>query len=86
MEPPPAAREFPAYPPNRQKRSIWASPMVRVIVGLMVVFLLAQLLLYRMAIRSVHAMDYDQHKVHDDLDIFSDLVHRFKKAYAQLIF
>mmetsp|Transcript_16447 Transcript_16447/g.42615 ORF Transcript_16447/g.42615 Transcript_16447/m.42615 type:complete len:90 (-) Transcript_16447:19-288(-) len=77
-------REFTAYDPRHQPRTMWQSTMVRVIVALLCVFFLAQMLLYRHAVRSVHAMDYSQHKQDDELDLISDLIRRAKKAYELL--
>jgi p-aminobenzoyl-glutamate transporter AbgT len=83
----PTPREFDAYPPDRQKKkSVWASPMVRLIAVLLVLFFCSQVVLYRMAVRSVRGRNYDPHKMHDDLDMISDLFFRFRKAWSLLIF
>ena len=84
MAPP---REFAAYAPDRQKKkSVWSSPMVRLIAVLLVLFFCSQILLYRMAVRSVRGRDYDPHKMNDELDMISDLFYRFRKAWSLLIF
>lgn len=84
MAPP---REFAAYPPDRQaKKSLWASPMVRLIAVLLVIFFCSQIVLYRMAVRSVRGRNYDPHKMDEELDMISDLFFRFRKAWSLLIF
>mmetsp|Transcript_29608 Transcript_29608/g.79493 ORF Transcript_29608/g.79493 Transcript_29608/m.79493 type:complete len:84 (-) Transcript_29608:351-602(-) len=79
-------KEFSAYPPQHQKRSLLSSGFVRVIFGLIALFMVVQLFLYRMALKSVHAMDYSTHVHTDDLDLVSDLRRRAKDAYDNLVF
>jgi hypothetical protein len=78
-------REFPAYPPPRKSQSMWASPMVRLIVVLIVFFFISQILLYNMAIRSVRRIK-GKHVEELEKSLIAEVIHRFQKAWGLLVF
>lgn len=80
-----AGREFAAYP-RPKARSMWSSPMVRLIVALLVVFFISQLLLYRMAVRSVRSIRRSEQMDDGELDFITDMTLRFKRAWHLLQF
>lgn len=77
-------REFAAYPPQKRARSMWSSPMVRLIVGLLVIFFVSQMLLYRMAVRSVRSIKPSDPLEDGELDFITDMTLRFKRAWHLL--
>ncbi|KAG8468195.1 hypothetical protein KFE25_013278 [Diacronema lutheri] len=81
-----APREFGAYPPRAQRRSMWSSPMVRLIVGLLVLFFISQLVLYRMAVASVRSIKSAEPLDDGELDFVTDMTLRFKRAWHLLQF
>lgn len=80
----PPPREFDAYPAPRKTKSMWSSPMVRLIVGLLVLFFISQLLLYRMAVRSVRSIKAGEPLDDGELDFITDMTLRFKRAWHLL--